>query len=430
MAGRATHPVLRFIRRITVSAGSGDTPDAELLQRFAVSRDAAAFAALVQRHGPMVLGVCQRVLGDVADAEDAFQATFLVLVRRAGAVGRPDLLGQWLYGVAYRTALKARCTAALRRRHEEQAAAQSAARKAAERVEPDLWPLLDEELSRLPEKYRAPVVLCHLQGHTHEEAARRLGCPRETLTTRLTRARERLRQQLVRRGVALSAGTVAGLLSADHLAAAVPPALRDATVFAVETGVIPVPVAVLTKGVMRAMRLSRLKIVAAVLLGVGAIAWSVGLLAHRTLAAEPPQEPIPAVASAVPDVPEAPKGGRAEEDEEPEVSVRSMPPVVVKTVPQAGDTDVDAKTIKEILVIFSKEMADRSWSWTQISKGTFPQTTGKPYYEKDKRTCVLPVKLEPGKTYVIWLNPEKFKGFRDAEGHAAVFYPLVFQTKP
>jgi RNA polymerase sigma-70 factor (ECF subfamily) len=93
-------------------------------------------------------------------------------------------------------------------------------------------------------------------------------------------------------------------------------------------------------------------------------------------------------------------------------------------------TEVDTKTTKEIRVIFSKEMTDRSWSWTQISKGTFPPTTGKPYYEKDKRTCVLPVKMEPGKTYVIWLNPEKFKGFRDAEGHAAVFYPLVFQTKP
>lgn len=111
-------------------------------------------------------------------------------------------------------------------------------------------------------------------------------------------------------------------------------------------------------------------------------------------------------------------------------SVAEMPPVVVKTVPQAGDTRVDAATTKEIRVTFSKEMKDGSWSWTQTSKETFPATTGKPRYDKDKRTCVLPVKLEPGKTYVVWLNPERFQGFRDTDGRPAVFYPLVFETKP
>lgn len=111
-------------------------------------------------------------------------------------------------------------------------------------------------------------------------------------------------------------------------------------------------------------------------------------------------------------------------------SVAEAPPVVVKTVPQAGDVQVDAAKTKEIRVTFSKEMKDGSWSWTQISKETFPTMLGKPHYDKDKRTCVLPVKLEPGKTYVLWLNPERFQGFRDTEGRPAVFYPLVFETKP
>jgi RNA polymerase sigma-70 factor (ECF subfamily) len=113
----------------------------------------------------------------------------------------------------------------------------------------------------------------------------------------------------------------------------------------------------------------------------------------------------------------------------PPATVKDAPPVVIKTEPRAGDTDVDAAKVTEIRVTFSKDMADGSWSWSRISKETFPTTTGKPRYDADKRTCVLPVKLEPGKAYVIWLNPEKFQSFRDADGHPAVFYPLVFETK-
>ena len=110
-------------------------------------------------------------------------------------------------------------------------------------------------------------------------------------------------------------------------------------------------------------------------------------------------------------------------------SVKNSAPVVVRSVPQAGDTQVDAAKTTEIRVTFSKEMADQSWSWSQISKESYPEITGKPHYDADKRTCILPVKLKPGKTYVIWLNPVKFQGFRDAEGNPSVFYPLVFETK-
>jgi hypothetical protein len=114
---------------------------------------------------------------------------------------------------------------------------------------------------------------------------------------------------------------------------------------------------------------------------------------------------------------------------DPPATVTDAPPVVVKTEPQAGDTQVDAAKATEIRVTFSKDMADKAWSWSQVSAQTYPSATGKPHYDADKRTCVLPVKLEPGKAYVIWLNPPKFQGFRDADGKPAVFYPLVFETK-
>src|SRR5262245_32194545 len=126
MASGSVHPVLRFIRRITAPGGGDDTPDGQLLARFAARRDEAAFAGLMQRHGPMVFGVCRRVLGDTPDAEDAFQACFLVLARRARSVSRPELLGNWLYGVAYRTALRARADASRRQARERQVRAVNA----------------------------------------------------------------------------------------------------------------------------------------------------------------------------------------------------------------------------------------------------------------------------------------------------------------
>ena len=419
MDGVATHPVLRFLRRLT--AGAGDAPDAELLGRFARG-DEAAFAALLRRHGPMVFGVCTRVLGNTADAEDAFQATFLVLVRRAAAVGRPGLLANWLYGVARRTALKAKTSAARRRRHEGRAA--EAAARATAAPGDDLRPVLDEELERLPARYRLPLVLCYLEGRTHEEAAQALDCPRETVTTRLVRARERLRGRLARRGVSLS---VAGLAAVAGPAAATPPAALAEAIARAAAGTVPPPIATLTEGVLNAMLWSRLRSAAALLLGLGLALAGAGLLARHTLSAEPAAEEKGFAAE--PAAGPAPAPAPTQAQDRP-ASVKSMPPVVVKTVPPAGDTQVDAKTTTEIRVTFSKEMADQSWSWTQISKETYPTLTGKPFYDKDKRTCVLPVKLEPGKTYVLWLNPERFKGFRDTDGRPAVFYPLVFETKP
>jgi RNA polymerase sigma factor (sigma-70 family) len=194
--------------------------DEELLGRFARDHDQEAFAALVRRHGPMVFGVCLRILREAHDAEDAFQATFLVLARQAGPVGRPGSLAYWLYGVACRIARNARARAARRRRHETAAASQSAARREPEPGQEELRAHLDRELQRLPEKYRQALVLCYLEGKTNQEAARQLGWPPGSMSARLARGRELLRERLLGRGAAFSAGALLALLG--QAAAAVP----------------------------------------------------------------------------------------------------------------------------------------------------------------------------------------------------------------
>src|SRR5262249_22740610 len=150
--------------------------------------DAAAFAALVRRHGPTVLGVCRRVLHNAHDAEDAFQATFLVLVRKGRSIAKREALSSWLYGVAYRVALKAQADLVRRRQHERQAAGRFDEASQPETTGDDLRPILDEEVNRLPDKYRRPIVLCYFEGKTYQEAARLLGWPAGTTSVRLARA--------------------------------------------------------------------------------------------------------------------------------------------------------------------------------------------------------------------------------------------------
>ncbi len=191
---------LLFKRGAIASLGEG-----QLLERFVVGQDESAFAALVARHGPMVLGVCRRHLHDEHEVEDAFQATFLVLVRRAGGIRNGDLIGHWLHGVAHRVAVRARANSARRHVHEQtgldvwQGAAKAASADPSDR---ETRGVLDEELSRLPESLRAPMVLCYLEGLTHDEAAQRLQWPVGTVRSRMARARNVLRQRLERRGLA------------------------------------------------------------------------------------------------------------------------------------------------------------------------------------------------------------------------------------
>jgi RNA polymerase sigma factor (sigma-70 family) len=260
MAGGQLHPVLWFLRQFAAGRAGGDTTDQQLLRRFASRREEAAFAALVQRHGPMVLGALRRVLQDPHDADDAFQATFLVLARKAGSLARPEKLANWLYGVACRTAARAKAQAARRRAHERQFTDMPAVEARPNGAEPlhELRLVLDEELRRLPDKYRAPLVLCYLEGKTYAEAARALGWAEGTVSGRLARARGVLRGRLTRRGLALSAGAFA--LSQSTAPAAVPPALADATVKAAAlfaagavagAGTLPQPATALAEGVLQ-----------------------------------------------------------------------------------------------------------------------------------------------------------------------------------
>jgi RNA polymerase sigma factor (sigma-70 family) len=188
----------------------------------------AAFRVLLGRHGPMVLGVCRRTLGDSHLAEDAFQATFLVLVKKAWAIRDRDLLANWLYGVAQRVSKKAKAQAERRRVVERDAAERTAWTTHGPQDQSDLRSIIDEEVRRLPERYRVPLVLCHLEGLTHHEVARRLGCPVGTIESRLSRARERLRSGLSRRGVAPASTALAAVL-APSVASAAPAHLIEAT---------------------------------------------------------------------------------------------------------------------------------------------------------------------------------------------------------
>ena len=246
--------------RTALSGDGGGLSDGQLLEYFLARRDPDAFACLVRRHGPMVLAVCRRVLRHTQDAEDAFQATFLVLVRRAEAVLPRERVGPWLHGVAYRTALKARGVAARRRGREAPLPPIEPEARPADDFS-DLKPLLDRELVRLPDTYREPVILCDLQGRSRAEAARALGVPEGTVSSRLARGRHLLGERLARQGVAL--GAVAALLSAPAVQAA--PTLTASTVEAAlavaagQAATVPATVAALMQGVIRTMYLSKLK---------------------------------------------------------------------------------------------------------------------------------------------------------------------------
>jgi RNA polymerase sigma factor (sigma-70 family) len=286
----AAAPLSKVVWQLRGALARQDTAgltEAELWERYVQRRDEAAFEALLRRHGPMVLGVCRRVLRHEQDAEDAFQATFLVLVRRAASV-RSRTLANWLHGVACRTAVEARRSAAKRRAKEAKAPPRSVT---PEGPVAELWPVLDQELGRLAEKYRAVVVLCDLEGKTREEVARQLGCAEGTVASRLARGRRLLARRLARRGftgaavaLALAHGTSpacvpGGLVVATAQAAgAAPRAVHSAKVIA------------LTEGALKAMFLTKVKSAAAAVLVLGLTALGAGGLLSRAWAARPAGE--------------------------------------------------------------------------------------------------------------------------------------------
>jgi RNA polymerase sigma factor (sigma-70 family) len=294
MTPRTLHPLVHFLHRLGPPPGDDHASDGQLVARFALGRDERAFATLLQRHGPLVWGLCRRWLSHPQDAEDAFQATFLLLVRKAGSLRNREAVGSWLYGVAYRIARRA-CLRGRRQKSREQSLTQEpVARPGQEVGRWELGAALADALNRLPENYRAPILLCDLEGKTHAEPARQLGCPRATVATRLGRARARLRRRLAHKGLGLFGAGLAATLP-EKVAQAVPTALLAATRRACllqEVGSLaalgPRPVA-LAKGAGSSTGLLNLKGV--VLAGLLAVCTSsAGWIGYRTLgsAAGPP----------------------------------------------------------------------------------------------------------------------------------------------
>jgi membrane fusion protein, heavy metal efflux system len=290
-----------FVRRLrhTLGPESGGMTDGQLLERFVSSRDEPAFEVLMWRHGPMVLGVCTRLLANEQDAEDVFQATFLTLARKAGSIGKRESLGGWLYTTACRAALRAR----LRGTHQARVQGLPGdvpAPEAADNSSCDLRPLLDEEIARLPLKYRLPVLFVYLQGKTTAEVALQLGCPRGTVCSRLSWARDRLRSRLLRRGFTYSGPALVTALYYGS-AKAVPPGLVQATLkgaLAFATGqvtaeVISTQAAIIAEGVLKAMFLTKLKVIAGVLLTVSVLTLGAGLWTQRVQADKESPDAVP-----------------------------------------------------------------------------------------------------------------------------------------
>jgi RNA polymerase sigma factor (sigma-70 family) len=294
MAHPRLPPLLHYLRTRFGVAEAAET-DGQLLLRFTAGRDEAAFEALLRRHGPLVWGVCRRLLARDHDAEDAFQATFLVLVHKAGSIRKQASLGSWLFGVAHRIALKARADTLRRAGPEPADLASPQADVPAEASLREVRAILDEEVSQLPQWLRAPVVLCCLAGRSKAEAARQLGWNEGTLASRLARARRRLRGRLERRGVVLSSGAF-GVLLAEKATAAVPlsvtaAALRLAALCAAGevtfAGVVSSPVAALAQGVLQTMTVTKLKMVITLAVVLSALVAGAGLAAHLVLETRP-----------------------------------------------------------------------------------------------------------------------------------------------
>ena len=304
MRGESSRDVLRHLRTLYRYGVVGPSSDEQLLERFLSHRDETAdeaFAELVQRHGPMVLGVCRRILGDAHEAEDAFQATFLVLARKAGSVVRREKVANWLYGVAVRTAREARGRAARRRTREERVSSPVYFEPNEDDFPDEIRAILDEELARLPARFRAPIVLCELEGVSRPEAARRLEIPEGTLSSRLSRAKAQLRDRLARRGVAVPAAVLSAALVREARAVSLPSSLIEATVEAATTVaagasatvVISTSVAALSEGVLKAMLFAKLK---GVSMGIGMITAVVSgavVLAQTGSAPKPVPTPLP-----------------------------------------------------------------------------------------------------------------------------------------
>ncbi|OAI41595.1 hypothetical protein AYO40_02995 [Planctomycetaceae bacterium SCGC AG-212-D15] len=356
MAAGPFNSILRRLRALGAGRLEGGPSDGELLEQFIHRGEETAFEALLTRHGPMVWGVCRRRLPQLDDAEDAFQATFLLLVRKARSIRKRESVASWLYGVAGRVAQRAR-----KRALEWGARARSVEDVPQPTPEGMAWqalqPILDEEVQRLPEKYRAPLVLCCLEGLSRDEAARRLGWKLGSVKGRLERGRELLRVRLTRRGLSMSSALLAATLTAET-ARAVPAAMHRATIAAAVGGTISPSVATLTQGVIQAMFWTRLKraIVLVLFVSVGA---GSGVLTYRALAreAETPPETVTSMETASAEG-NAANAGRA---------VAGAPIAAGAPVPEAK-LKTDAEVLKFLIQRIREDNSIPGCDWSKIEE--------------------------------------------------------------
>ena len=293
MATGQSKPLAQQLDRLWNSGTVSGLSDVELLRRYNGSRDQAAeqaFEALLNRHGPMVMGVCRHILRQAQDVDDAFQATFLILIRKSHSIRVDASQAPWLYGVAYRTATRVRANASRKHLDQTQDLEAAPVESMGEVLGWEIRPMLHEELNRLPEKYRAPIVLCHLEGKSYEEAAQMLDWPVGTVSGRLSRGRQLLKSRLERRGLTASAGMLAAPFLGDKLSNSLPAAsllestLADATRFGTAQTV-STSVLTLTQGVLNAMLMHKLKIASVMILCLGTFAVGAGVL-YRVASAD------------------------------------------------------------------------------------------------------------------------------------------------
>jgi RNA polymerase sigma factor (sigma-70 family) len=336
MPGSRTKLVFNQLYRMAGAHPLQELSDGQLLARFASCRDEAAFDSLLQRHGSMVLHVCRRVLHRHQDAEDAFQGTFLLLAQKAGSILKQESLASWLYGVAYRLAIKSRARMARQEAREKRAGRMRQTQAGIKAAWDELQAALDEEMHRLPPKHQVPLVLCYFEGKTHEEIARLLGCPVGTVHSRVVRAREMLKRRLARRGLALPAAALATVLTAN-VASAVPAQLLSATCTAaiahaagktIPAGLVTAEAAALANGGLTAMTPTYLKLGLAMLVALGVVAAGAGAMLSGL---SPDKAPEAASASAPPKT-EAAKSG----DATPERRDRFGEPLPAEAVMRLG----------------------------------------------------------------------------------------------
>jgi RNA polymerase sigma factor (sigma-70 family) len=388
LRGSSSGALFYQLERLFGQGTSLGSTEGELLERFVTGRDEAAFEALVARHGPMVLGVCRQLLRDPNDVDDAFQATFLVLVRKAGTLRRCDLLGNWLYGVAYRVAARARATSA--RRMARIASGHDAADSLADAacgqdvgmnettlLEQSPW--LHLEVSHLPEKYRIPIVLCYFEGLTHDEAASRLGWPLGTVKGRLARARDLLRRRLTRRGVTLSAAALASHLAVSRARAAVPASLQLTTLKTAQTlachaaaslattATVSIPVSALVQGVLQTMFATQVKTLALTsLLAAGAVA--TGVVVGATQLSAGPGDGTPAVeVQPSPTATAQRSAGRSGKQAAPPASRDASRSVSSRVVPQLGAARDSFSTLLSTFHDPDIEDIDRLSRWSSLT---------------------------------------------------------------